>query len=226
MAKFATAPAISYYVGTIFFHFGDSGWSENINIPKDTDADAIASITAYAKHRQWLLPASISMTYGRITKVPRARISTPVDIFPLVGKAPNLTTANATNVNDVEVCPRCTYGIDTGGTMKRHTHGVPDDIIAAKALVPAAPGGAWVDFTADPGDGSANPATYDVALKKFWSFIGYNLCCPTKRKKVTIGNASVDGYTLRELKSMIQRGVSRHKVGRPFGLSPGRAPIR
>lgn len=226
MPAFATTPLATYYAASIFFEFKESGWSETISIAASSDADAIAQATAYAHHRMWLLPASITATYGRLTKVPRNRISIPLDIFPLVGKAPTLTTANANNVNDVEVCPRCTFGIDGGGTMKRHTHGVPDDIVVAKALVPAAPAGKWFDITVDPGDGTGNPATYDVALKKFWSFLGYYLCCPTKKKKVTIGGVLVDGYTCRAITTMVQRGVSRHKVGRPFGLSPGRAPIR
>lgn len=226
MPAFATIAATSYYVGSAFFKFGESGWSENFGISAVSDSDATALITKYMAHRAWLLPTSVTAIYGRLTKVPRNRISIPVDIFPIVGKAPNLTAPDANDVNDVEVCPRCTFGIDGGGTMKRHTHGVPDDIIVAKALVPAAPAGKWFDITADPGDGVAAPATYAAALKNFWSFIGYYLCCPSKKQTVTVGGSPVQGYNLRAITTMIQRGVSRHKVGSPFGLSPGRAPIR
>lgn len=233
MAAPATGNVTNYYRGTVFFNYGQVGWSETIDIMPSafpltgtTDTDAKTILNNYVNHRMWCLPAGVSAVYGRITRVPSERYSVALGIFPIAGKAPNLTTPNANDMNDPVAC-LCTHMIaDLGKQSIRFIRGLPDDAIASSALALAAPGGSFIDLTVDPGDGSATPATLAAALKKLISHVGYNTYCASQRQRVNIGGTNKDGYVLRAFTGLILRGIRKKSVGGAFGRPRGKQPIR
>lgn len=222
---------LTYWKGVVKLNYKAAGgfvcgWSEMINIDAATGADAVTILQKYMNHRAWTLPTSVTMVYASVIKVPLVRYSTPVDNLPIVGKAPSLT---APNVNDMDEPKRtfCLHMIvDEGKKSLRHIHGIPDDLITATALVPAAPGGSWIDLVTPSTDGTATPATYAAALKALLSFIGMNSYVPSQPGTFDIATvATPNSYRLRAITGILSREVRSRPVGRPFGLPRGRQPI-
>lgn len=223
---FVTTSVTSYFQGTAYFNVGQQGWSDTVAIPETTSALALLALKKYIKNRMWLLPAAVSCVYARVTKVPHQRLSEALEDLPLPGLAATLTTPNANDSNDVAYCPVFHMKAEEGAKSIRFIHGVPDDVIVARAFATAPPGGSWIDLVGAPTDGTANPGTWAAALKALLSYTGQSFCCPSQLKTVTIGGVPGDGYRLRAYTGILSRNARGHKVGRPFGMSRGKAPIR
>lgn len=219
-----TANALSYYRGTIFMNYQQMGWSENIDIASVTDASALSVLKSYAAHRAWTLPAQVTIVYGRVTKVPFQRYSIALDNLPLVGKAPNLTTPNIVKPNDAMVAPCFHFIADEGKSSIRFFRGVPDDRVLDMQLVDAPPAGSWVDLVGPVGDGTANPSTWDVALKNVFSFIAQTTVVASKKQILNIAGVDQEGYRLRIFTGILSRQARKKDTGRPFGSPRGRAP--
>jgi hypothetical protein len=220
-----TQNVTSYYRGTIFFNFAQSGWSETLDMIGSNDADALGQLTKYLNHRRWMLPLSVSAVYGRVVKVPLARYSVALGGLPLVGRAPSLTAPNANDMNDPDASFCGHFIADEGKASIRFFRGLPDDAIAGNAIVPAAPGGSWFDVSVDPGDGTATPATLAAAIKNCFSFLGYYTYVASQQQTLVIGGVPTLGYRMRIMTNFLSRSVRNKKTGRPFGLSRGRALI-
>lgn len=214
----------TYYRGTIFMNYQQMGWSESVDIDAATDASALGILKGYAAHRAWTLPAEVTIVYGRVTRVPFQRWSIALDNLPIVGKAPNLTTANIVKPNDAMIAPCFHFIADEGKTSIKFFRGVPDDRILDMKLVDAPPAGSWIDLVSVLGDGTANPATWDVALKNVMSYIGTVCCVASKRQIVNIGGVDQEGYRLRVFTGILSRFARKKDTGRPFGSPRGRAP--
>ena len=215
----------SYYQGTIFVNYKNLGWSESLDIFEATDAAAQATLLKYARHRAWMLPASCKIVYGRVCLMPLERYSIALIDMPLTGKAGDLTTPNANPVNDAMVSPCFHMIADEGKRSIRFLRGVPDDIIADLAIVPAPPAASWMDLVTDPGDGVSNPGTYAAAMKLALSFIGQKTFVASRLQVLDIGGFQLEGYRLRIFTGILSREARAKKTGRPFGLHRGRAAI-
>lgn len=215
----------TYYQGTIFLNYHNLGWSESLDIFETTDAAALVTLHKYAAHRMWTFPAAVTCVYGRICMVPLERYSIALQDLPLGGKAATLTTANANPVNDAMVAPCMHFIAAEGKKSIRFFRGVPDDIIADLAIVPAAPAGSWVDIVTDPGDGTANPGTWAIAFKNVMSYLAQKTYVASKRQILDIGGVETDAYRLRIFTGILSREARAKKTGRPFGLHRGRVGI-
>ncbi len=215
----------NYYKGTIFINYKQNGWSESIDFIAANDAAATLVLQKYAQHRQWTLPLLCSIVYGRVAYVPLQRYSIPLAGAPFVGKAASLTTANTNPPNDAMVAPCMSFIAEEGKHSIRFFRGVPDDIILNMALVPTPPDGSWVDLVVDPGDGSANPATWDVAFKNVLSYIAQKTVLPSKAQMLIVDVLDEEGYRLRPFTGILSRDARKKSTGRPFGMSRGRAMI-
>lgn len=215
-----------YWRGTVNINYGQYGWSESIDIADDTEANVQLVLLKYIRHRMWILPASCKAVYARIVRVPFTRYGIAVSGLPISGLAPTLTTANANDMDSVEraLCLHCPC--DLGSKSIRFIHGLPDDIITAQALVTSPPGGTWLDLVTDPGAGTANPATIDVAIKNLFSYLLQKSYVATPKVTRVLGGVPTEVYDLRAFTGLLLRGVRNRKVGRSFGLSRGRAAIR
>lgn len=222
----ATTSVTTYFRGVVNINTDQFGWDESLVIKESTLALAEAVMDKYVNHRLWTLPSTATIVYGRVVTIPNTRVTQAMSNLPKVGKAPNLTTANANPMNDPSVAWCIQYIGDQGKRAIRFFRGFPDDIIARMKLTVTPPGGSWADVANDPGDGTANPGTFDVAMKKLANFIAFNSYVPSSRQTVTIGANQVQGYILREIKGLLSRDCRTKKTGRPFGLSRGRQPIR
>lgn len=226
-----TQNVATYYKGVVKLNYKSggglvAGWSESIDIVSANDTAANVILKNYCNHRLWTLPTSVTLVYGSIIKVPLTRYSVALPDMPLVGKAPTLTTAN---VNDMDSPQRtfCLHMIvDEGKKSIRHIHGLPDDIVVATAIVPAAPGGSWLDLVTATTDGTANPGTFAVALKNLISFIAMNSYVASQPGTFDVaGTPTTPAYRMRAIIGLLSRDVRARPVGRPFGLLRGRQPI-
>lgn len=217
---------VSFYRGTIWFNWLKFGWSESLDFPDATPADAAAKLLIYAKHRSWMLPNTVSIVYGRIVKVPQERYSIPLGGLPLVGQADQLTTPDEEDMDSVERSATFNFIVDNGKKAIRNFHGLPDDVINAQALLVDPPGGSWIDLVTASGNGTVNPATIDVAIKNVISYIGKNTIVAGRQQTLTIDGGQKLGYATNVITGVLARAVRNRKVGRPFGLSLGKGPIR
>lgn len=215
-----------YYAGTVWLNWGKFGWSETIESNSASDAAALTHLLKYVRHRLWCLPATVEAVYGRIVKVPHVRYSVPLTGLPLIGKAPDLTAANVEDMDSVERSATMNFVVDNGKKSIRFFHGLPDDAITAQALTLTPAGDVWIDLVNDPGDGTATPATLTAALKNLMSYIGQKCIVPGQRQSLTIGGVVKLGYATNVITGILPRAVRNKKVGRPFGLSHGKGPIR
>lgn len=215
----------SYYRGTLFFNYLKFGWSESLEFSDATAAACLVKLLTYAKLRAWCLPAGVKIVYGRVVQVPQIRFSVPLAGLPLSGLAATLTTPEATDMDSVERSACFNFIVDNGKKSIRMIHGLPDATITSQDLVPAAPGGDWIDLVTDPGDGTANPGTIAAAIKAVNSFIGQKCIVPSQQQTLVIGGVTKLGYATNVITGVLSRAVRNRKVGRPFGLSLGKAPI-
>lgn len=227
----ATQNVATYYKGVIKINYKSAGglvagWSESIDIVAASDAAAATILTNYVNARVWTLPTTCTVVYGSIIKVPLVRYSVALANMPVVGKAASLTTANT---NDMDSPQRtfCLHMIvDEGKKSIRGIHGLPDDIVVGTTIVPAAPGGTWLDLVTATTDNTANPGTFAVALKNLISYIAMQSYVASQPGTFDVGGIpTTPAFRMRAIIGLLSRDVRARPVGRPFGLLRGRQPI-
>lgn len=221
----------SYYRGVIKLNYKSAGgfvagWSESIDIVASSDAAASTILTNYVNARVWTLPITVTVVYGSIIKVPLSRYSVALANMPVTGKAASLTTANTNDMDSPERSFCLHMIVDEGKKSIRMIHGLPDDIVVGTTIVPAAPGGSWLDLVTATTDNTANPGTFAAALKQLISYIAMQSYVASQPGTFSVGGTPApNSYRMRAIIGLLSRDVRKRPVGRPFGLPRGRQPI-
>lgn len=226
-----TVNKATYYKGVVKINYKSAGgyvagWSESLDLIGDTDAAASTLLRNYVNHRVWTLPTTCTVVYGSIIKVPLQNYSVALADMPVAGKAASLTTPNTNDMDSPERSFCLHMIVDEGKKSIRMIHGLPDDIVVGTTIVPAAPAGSWIDLTTTTADGTANPATFAVALKNLISYIGMNSYVASQAGTFDVlGTPTTPAFRMRAIIALLSRDVRKRPVGRPFGLPRGRQPI-
>jgi hypothetical protein len=164
----------------------------------------------------------VKCVYARVSSVGKPPDKKTVDMLYPVGPHPSWTGSGGTldvnsPVNDDNVAVQQCFEFQDGGWSNHYYNFFPDVWIAGMAL--AAPGVlAYLQASSTvPSDLSpASGLNHLQTCQGYWAYVKANCVGATR---VT----SID-FTERVVSAIIFRNVTRHNVGRPFGLHRGRRP--
>lgn len=216
----------SLRVLAMYFSQGVKGWSERLYVfgsALDTVKTTCESLVSY---RLAMLAKDCSLDYVKISTVgpPRDRHKIRFDAAetakytPAAVVAPAVADPGLLVCNDPENCVQVELENADGNWATRFLHGIPDSVVSSNQLTQVI----------TPAVGVV-PAIGDVTFSKDWFVIvGYYL---SKIKALTVmGKRVLAGGSYNWYQDAIYAcesgGLTRHKVGRPFGLARGRATPR
>lgn len=188
--------ALSIFLGKIQYA-ASQGWSESYYLKANTLAGAKTNLNALVTARQPMLHSSIDIDYANVSQLGVTRDSYIVINGPLSGS--DTVAADAPNrLNDAILLRQESQ---SGRICNRYIHGVPDNAVVNNAYV-ASGNATWDGLLTD----------YITALKANAGFL----------KKVDPNDPTT--WTVEDWGQVVSRGLTSHKVGRPFDLRPGRRP--
>jgi hypothetical protein len=188
--------ALNIFLGKIQYAAAQ-GWSESYYLKGTTLAAAKVNLNALVTARLPMLHSSIDIDYANVSQLGVNRDSYIVINGPQAGT--DTITADAPNrLSDAILLRQESLG---GRICNRYMHGVPDNAVLNNSYV-ATGNAAW----------DALLTAYITALKANSGFL----------KKVNPADPTT--WLIEDWGQVVSRGLTSHKVGRPFDLRPGRRP--
>lgn len=190
--------ALNIFLGKIQVSGLGQGFSESYWLKAVTLTAAKTALTALVNARKALLSSILFIEYANVSQLGVSRDSYIVISAPTMGS--DTVVANIPNrLNDAILIRQESVG---GRICNRYLHGVPD---------PAAVGGNYLVGAV---------AAWDTLLATYITALGTNSGFLNK-------HASNDPttWTVDDWGTIVPRGLTDHKVGRPFGQQAGKRPM-
>lgn len=232
------------YRAIMKFAQGKNGWSEKHWLVATTYADSVTDFDLIIASRLKILCADCSMVDGGISVAGGGRDrEEPTTALPAVGLASTAVPAVAAFVNNpddgVRIKLKCIIGgssVEVSKIISHYVRGIPDDLVQEKTLgvvvstvftpfvladyaIPAVSGGPPGTFTPNAGATWANRVgNYIATLQTKTTY--------ASRLPDLAGAPPTVQFTVAPWTGRGTPTYGKKRVGRPFGLSVGHAPVR
>lgn len=189
--------AVNIFLGKLQVSGLGQGFSESYWLKGNTITAAKTALSAIVTARKALLASIFFIEYANVSQLGVSRDSFIVISQPTIGT--DTVTANIPNRLQDAILLRQESAL--GRICNRYLHGVPD---------PACVGGNYVVGAV---------AAWDTLLATYITALTTNTGFLNKHASTDPANWTVDDWG-----TIVQRGLTDHKVGRPFGQQAGKRP--
>lgn len=187
--------ATGIWVGKVYFGGVDQGWSESYWMQATTSAAAKTALAAVITARKACLHTVYDILYSYVSQLGVNR-----DSFIVGGTVVNGSDTVVANIpEDAAIALLLRQESAEGNICNRYLHGVPKPSVVNREYI------------------VGGVAAFDTALAAYITA----LTASTGYLKKTPANPGFT-YTIETWGTIVTRGATRHKVGKPFDLSHGR----
>lgn len=210
------------------------GWSEKYFFVGADYSNALGHFADLVAWRLLISPPTVKLVFARINRIkaPRDHVPALLD-YPVAGLAGSLTTPPALTCTDPAIALQFETdtiitgpdGVAQGEFADHYIRGLPGNLIKDMAYVVVAGTPAVITVgTVDPGP-PGTVATHAAAVSGFITKVATTTALAQYRP-ILVTTPPTPQWLVTPWDTAIPRGVTRRRIGSPFGLKRGRARKR